>query len=138
MLFAEWQVGQVLWSALWITLFILWILIVIRVFTDIFRSKDLSNVAKVLWLLFVVVFPYLGVFVYLVARGHKMAEREISDAQAREAAFQDYIRQTAGTGGAGGASGGSVADELERLAALRANGTIDDAEFARLKAQLIG
>lgn len=132
-LFAVWQVGQVLWSLIWFTLFFLWIMLVIRVFSDIFRSKDLGGFAKVIWLLFVVITPYLGVFVYLIARGGKMAERELSVARSHDAAMRDYIREAAGGGSASG-----IASELERLAALRANGTIDDAEFAALKAKVLG
>lgn len=130
-MFAEWQVGQVLWSTVWITLFLLWILLVIRVFADIFRSRDMSGVMKVLWMIFVVAMPYLGVFAYVIVRGRSMTERDIEAAQAQEAALQSYIRQAAG-----GAGGGRVA-ELERLAALRAQGAIDDAEFERLKAEAL-
>lgn len=133
MLAAEWTVLQVFWSVLWVTIFVLWIFLVIRVFVDIFRSRDLSGWAKALWTIFVILFPYLGVFVYLVARGHKMAEHELAAAQANEAAVRAYIREAAGTAGGSGA-----ADELERLASLRDRGVIDDAEFARLKAQIVG
>ncbi|GIU89969.1 MAG: membrane protein [Acidimicrobiia bacterium] len=133
MLAAEWTVLQVFWSVLWVTIFVLWIFLVIRVFVDIFRSRDLSGWAKALWTIFVILFPYLGVFVYLVARGHKMAEHELAAAQANEAAVRAYIREAAGTTGGSGA-----ADELERLASLRDRGVIDDAEFARLKAQIVG
>jgi hypothetical protein len=128
-MFAEWQVGQVLWSTIWITLFLLWILLVVRVFADIFRSRDMGGVMKVLWMIFVVAMPYLGVFAYVIVRGKSMTERDIEAAQAQEAAVQSYIRQAAGTGG-------RVA-ELERLAALRAQGAIDDAEFERLKAEAL-
>jgi hypothetical protein len=130
---AEWTVLQVFWSVLWITIFVLWIFLVIRVFADIFRSRDLSGWAKALWTIFVIVFPYLGVFVYLVARGHKMAEHDLAAAQAHEAAVRAYIRDAAGTTGGKGA-----AEELERLASLRDRGVIDDAEFARLKSQIVG
>jgi hypothetical protein len=128
-MFAEWQVGQVLWSTIWITLFLLWILLVIRVFADIFRSRDMGGVMKVLWMIFVVAMPYLGVFAYVIVRGKGMTDRDVEAAQAQEAAVQSYIRQAAGTGG-------RVA-ELERLAALRAQGAIDDAEFERLKAEAL-
>lgn len=133
MLAAEWTVLQVFWSVLWVTIFVLWIFLVIRVFVDIFRSRDLSGWAKALWTIFVILFPYLGVFVYLVARGHKMTEHELAAAQANEAAVRAYIREAAGTAGGSGA-----ADELERLASLRDRGVIDDAEFARLKARIVG
>ena len=71
---AEWGTGQVFWSMLWFFLFFIWIYILILVFSDIFRSHDLSGWAKALWVIFVILVPYLGVFVYLIARGHKMAE----------------------------------------------------------------
>ena len=74
MMLAEWHVGQVFWSLLWFTLFFIWIWLLIVVFADIFRSHDLGGFAKFLWVLFVIVVPYLGVFVYLIARGHKMSE----------------------------------------------------------------
>ena len=75
MLASEWGTGQVFWSMLWLFLFVIWIWLLIIVFTDIFRSHDLSGWAKALWIIFVIVLPYLGVFVYLIARGHKMQEQ---------------------------------------------------------------
>lgn len=128
---ATWQVGQVLWSILWITVVFLWIMLVIRVYADIFRSQDLGGFAKVVWILFVVLLPYLGVFAYLISRGDGMAARDQERLQAQEAAVRGYIREAAGPAV-------SPAAELERLAVLRDAGTIDDAEFARLKAQVIG
>ncbi len=74
MMLAEWQVGQVFMAMLWFTLFFVWIWLLIAVFADIFRSRDLGGLAKALWVVFVIVAPYLGVFVYLIARGHKMSE----------------------------------------------------------------
>jgi ABC-type multidrug transport system fused ATPase/permease subunit len=130
MILAEFGVGEVLLSMFWFFLFFLWIMLLFRVFADVFRSRDLSGVAKVLWLIFVIVLPYLGVFVYLIARGGKMAEHEIADAQAQESAVRDYIRSAAGTG--------SAAEELTRLADLRERGVIDEAEFAAMKAKVVG
>jgi hypothetical protein len=127
----EWGTGQVLWSIIWFTLFFIWIWLLIIVFTDVFRSHDLGGFAKFLWVLFIIVMPYLGVFVYLIARGHKMAEHAAAAAQAQDAAAKAYIRDAAG-------SGGSPADELARLADLKSKGVIDDAEFARLKAKVVG
>ena len=83
---AEWGTGQVFWSMLWFFLFFIWIYILIVVFSDIFRSHDLSGWAKALWVIFVIVVPYLGVFVYLIARGHKMAEHAAEAAAAQDAA----------------------------------------------------
>lgn len=94
-----------------------------------FRSHDLSGVAKVLWLLFMIVTPYLGVFVYLIVRGGGMAERQLEVAQKHEAALRGYIQEAAG--------GGSVADGLVRLADLKERGLIDDAEYAAGKAELL-
>ena len=71
---AEWGVGQLFWSMLWFFLFFIWIWLLIMVFADIFRSHDLGGFAKALWVIFVIVVPFLGVFVYLIARGHKMSE----------------------------------------------------------------
>jgi hypothetical protein len=126
----EWGTGQVFWSMLWFFLFFIWIWLLIAVFADIFRSDDLSGWGKALWSIFIIVLPYLGVFVYLIARGHKMGMRAVADAQAQEAAFQDYVRQTA-------ASGTSTADELQRLATLHQQGVLDDAEYAAAKAKAL-
>jgi putative oligomerization/nucleic acid binding protein/phospholipase D-like protein len=131
MLGESWHVGQVFWSLLWFTLFFIWIWLLIAVFADIFRSHDLNGWLKALWVIFIVVFPFLGVFVYLIARGHKMSEHAAQQAQAIDAAQRAYIRDAAG-------ASSSPAAELERLAALKAQGAIDDAEFERLKAQVVG
>ena len=89
---AEFQVGQVLWSMFWFFLFIMWIMLVFSVFGDIIRSDDLSGGAKALWAALIIFLPYFGVFIYIVARGQKMGERRMRDAQASEEAFQAYIR----------------------------------------------
>ena len=88
MLASEFGTGQVFWSFLWFTLFFIWIWLLITVFADIFRSHDLGGFAKFLWVMFVILLPYLGVFVYLIARGHKMSEHAIADAQAQDAGGQ--------------------------------------------------
>jgi hypothetical protein len=126
---AVFAVGQVVWSMLWFFIFIIWIMLVFRIFGDIFRSDDLGGAAKVFWTLFVILLPYLGVFAYLIARGGKMAEREHRGAVQQEEAMRSYIRETAGPTG--------VASELERLASLRDKGVIDDNEFATLKAKAL-
>jgi hypothetical protein len=128
MILAEFGTGQVLWSMLWFTLFFFWIWTVIMVFSDIFRSDDLSGWGKALWSLFVIFLPFLGVFVYLIARGKTMGKREIARAQQKQAAFDAYVRDTA-TGG----SGPSKAEELGRLAELRSRGDISEEEFRRAK-----
>jgi hypothetical protein len=90
----------------------------------------MGGFAKALWVIFVIIVPYLGVFVYLIARGHKMSEHAMQAAQAQNAAFTQAVQQAAGTGD-------SAADQLAKLADLKANGTIDDAEFQRLKGQIV-
>jgi hypothetical protein len=128
---SEWGAGQVFWSMLWFFLFFIWIWLLITVFADIFRSHDLSGWAKALWVIFVVVVPYLGVFVYLIARGRKMSEHAVEAAQAQDAAARQYIQSAVAQNGT------SSADELAKLADLKAKGVIDDAEFQRLKAKAL-
>jgi Short C-terminal domain len=129
MLLAEFGTGQVLWSMLWFFLWFIWIWLLIIVFSDIFRSKDLGGWAKAIWTIFVILLPYLGVFVYLIARGHKMGEHAAADAKAQDAAFRDYVQSVA--------PASSPADELTKLAALKADGTITDAEYEQLKAKAL-
>jgi hypothetical protein len=130
MVVADFGTGQVLWSMVWFFLFFLWIWLLIMVFGDIFRSRDLSGWAKALWTIFVIVTPYLGVFVYLIARGGRMHEHDVAQAQAQDAAMQQYIRNVAG-------SDGGPADQLSQLAALRDRGVLTDAEFEQLKARTL-
>lgn len=127
---ASFGVGQVLWSFLWFFIFVMWIMLLFEVFADVFRSKDMGGLAKALWILFVIVTPYLGVFIYLIVRGTKMGEHRIEAAQQQQAAMDAYIRDAAG-------GGASAADELARLGELKDKGLIDDAEFAALKAKIV-
>ena len=129
---AEFGTGQVFWSMLWFFLFFIWIWMLIMVFSDIFRSQDLSGWGKALWSIFTIVVPYLGVFVYLIARGPKMSQRAIADSQARDAEFRAYVQDAAA-----GVGGTSTASELAKLAELRASGAISEAEFQQAKAQAL-
>src|SRR5215475_789064 len=106
---AEFGTGQVFLSMLWFFLFFLWIYLLILIFGDIFRSGDLSGWAKALWTIFVIVLPFLGVFVYLIARGRKMQEHAVQQAQDQETAMRQYVQSVAGTSG-------GAADEIARLA----------------------
>ena len=130
MLVADMGSGEVLWSIFWFFLFFIWIMILFRVFGDIFMSHDLSGFAKVLWCIFVIFLPYLGVFVYLIARGHKMTEHAMQSAQAQDAAAREYIQSAV--------AAPSASDELAKLAALKADGTLTEAEFNAAKAKLLG
>jgi len=126
---ADFGTGQVFLSIMWFFLFFIWIWLLIVVFGDIFRSSDMSGWAKAAWVIFVIIAPYLGVLVYLIARGHKMSERAAQAAQAQDAAFRQYVQEAAATT--------SAADELAKLADLKAKGVIDDAEYERLKAKAL-
>jgi hypothetical protein len=128
---AEWGIGEVVLSMLWFTLFFLWIWLVITVFADIFRSPDLSGLMKALWSLFVIFLPYLGVFVYLIARGHKMQEHAVAAAKAQDQAMREYVQSVSG-------GSASTADELAKLADLRDKGVISVEEFEASKAKLLG
>ena len=125
----EYSPGDVFLSMLWFFLFFIWIWLLISVFSDIFRSDDLSGWAKAFWTFFVIVLPYLGVFVYLIARGKKMGEHALRDATRQEEQRRAYVQSVAGSG--------SAAAEIERLAALHQSGTLSDAEFAQAKAKLL-
>jgi hypothetical protein len=128
---AEFGTGEVFWSFLWFFMWFIWIWLLIIVFADIFRSHDLSGWGKALWVIFVVILPYLGVFVYLIARGHKMQERSMQSAAAQEASFREYVQNVASTSA-------SPADELARLAQLREQGVLTEAEFQQAKAKALG
>ncbi|MCP5028560.1 MAG: SHOCT domain-containing protein [Actinomycetia bacterium] len=113
----------------WFFLFFMWIWLVISVFGDIIRASDLSGWAKAIWSLAIIIVPYIGVFAYLIVRGDSMANRSIQDAEDRDEAFRSYVRDAAG--------GTNTVDQLAALAELKANGTIDDAEFVKAKAQIL-
>src|SRR5215203_1038022 len=81
---AQFGTGQVFWSMLWFFIFFIWIMLLFRVFGDIFRSPDLSGWSKAIWTIFVIALPYLGVFAYLIARGHKMQDHSYQEAQAQD------------------------------------------------------
>ena len=126
----DFGVGEVFLSMLYFTLFFIWIWLLISVFSDIFRSPDLSGWGKAGWTIFTIVMPYLGVFVYVIARGRKMSEHAEAEAAARDAATREYVRQAAGTAA-------TPAEELTKLASLRDQGVIDEAEFQTMKANLV-
>ena len=118
-------------TMLYFFLFIIWIWLLIMVFMDIFRSHDMGGLAKALWVIFVIILPFLGVFVYLIARGSKMHERAAQQAADQQKAFDAYVKQAAGT------SGDSTADQLSKLADLKSQGVITDAEFDAQKSKIL-
>jgi Short C-terminal domain/Phospholipase_D-nuclease N-terminal len=121
------------WTMLWFFLWILWFFLLFRVIIDIFRDHTISGWAKAAWLIFIIIVPFLGVFVYLIARGSSMAQRDQDQAKAQEQAFRSYVQDAAGSGG----GGGGTASELSRLAQLKDQGVITDAEFQQQKAKLL-
>lgn len=121
---------DVFWTMLWLFLWIIWLFLIIRIVIDIFRSDDLGGWGKAGWLVFILILPLIGVLVYLIARGKGIYEREAAQARTSDQAFREYVRQTAGSSG--------TADELSKLAALREQGVITEAEFSQQKAKLLG
>ena len=122
------QSGFTFWNflvdAFIIFLFIIWIWLLISVFADMFRRKDIGGGAKVLWIVFLLFLPYLGVFIYLLTQGSGMNSRD--QESAREA--RDHLRNVVGF---------SVADEIAKLETLKAEGKISADEFARLRSKLV-
>jgi ABC-type multidrug transport system fused ATPase/permease subunit len=123
---------NVFWTMFEFFLWIIWIWILIWIFIDIFRSRDLSGWAKALWFLFVLFIPLIGVLVYLIARGSSMHERAVQDAQRQDKEFRQYVQQAAADTPA------STADQLSKLADLRDRGVISAEEFEREKAKVLG
>ena len=120
---------SIFWTMLEFFFFVLWIWLLIYIFMDIFRSHDMGGFAKALWVLFVIILPFLGVLIYLIARGGSMHERAEKQAQEQQKAFDAYVKQ---------AAGGNSADELAKLADLKAKGVLTDAEFEAQKAKILG
>src|ERR1700727_4015651 len=100
MLASSYPILDAFLTMLYFFLFIIWIWLLIMVFMDVFRSHDMGGLAKALWVIFVIILPYLGVFVYLIARGGKMHERAIEAAQAQQKAFDSYVQEAAGSSSA--------------------------------------
>jgi hypothetical protein len=129
MLASSYPLLNTFWTILYFFVFFLWLMILFRVIWDVFRSHDLGGLGKAGWLLFILVLPFLGVFVYLIARGGSMHERDVRVAQAQSQALRSWVQETGG--------GGSTADELAKLADLRTKGVINDDEFDRAKSKLL-
>jgi len=129
MLAANYPLVNVFWTMLEFFLFFLWIWLAITVFSDIFRSHDLSGGVKMLWVVFVILFPFLGIFAYLIFRGGSMHERAAAQATLQRRAFDQYVQHTAGQS--------STADQLHKLADLRERGFLTDSEFQSEKDKLL-
>ena len=118
-------------SIVYFFLWVLWIMLLFWIITDIFRSRDLSGWAKAGWTLGVILVPLFGVLVYLIVRGDSMHERQVREARAQDEAFRSYVRETAGT------NGNSRSDELSTLASLHDRGVLSDEEFQRAKTSVL-
>ncbi|MFF2012531.1 SHOCT domain-containing protein [Streptomyces sp. NPDC058195] len=129
------------WTMLVFFLWIMWLFLLFKVITDIFRSHDLGGWGKAGWLILSLLLPFLGVLLYVIFRGDSMTKREIKDAQNREAAFKSYVREAASSPDPGaegtGAPRSSHADDLAKLAELRDRGALTDEEFQRAKTKLL-
>lgn len=124
------------WTIMWVFLWILWFMLLFRILGDIFRDDGMGGWGKAGWTAFVVLLPFLGCFVYLIARGKDMGMREMQRARIHEREFQEYIRATTAATGQPAASTGH-ADELARLADLKDRGAITDEEYARAKEKVL-
>src|SRR5271167_3047680 len=130
MLASSYPVLDAFLTMLYFFLFIIWIWLLITVFVDIFRSHDIGGGAKALWCIFVIILPFLGVFVYLIARGGKMHERAAAQAAQQQKAFDAAVKQAAGTGT-------DSTEQLTKLADLKGQGVITEAEFEAQKAKIL-
>lgn len=125
---------EVIVSMFWFMLLIAWIWLIIAILADIFRDKELSGWWKAVWVFFLIILPWLGALIYLIARGGSMHERSMQQAARNEEQFRAYVQQAAGSGGGGG---GSTADELAKLADLKASGHLSDADYEAAKAKIL-
>lgn len=130
MLAADYPILNLFWTIMFFFLWVAWIILVFRVIVDIFRNEDTKGLSKALWLIFVILIPWLGALVYLIAHGGGMSGREVGRQQAAQDEFEAYVRRAAGP-----AAG--TADELTKLAALRDSGVLTDEEFAAQKAKIL-
>ena len=125
MLLANYNFASFLWDMILVFAFVIWFWLLITVFSDIFRRHDTSGFAKVLWMIFVIIVPYFGVFIYLIANHEGMTERSVKQAQAQQAQMDQYVKSVAGSGGAAG--------EIEKAKGLLDSGAITQAEFDAIK-----
>jgi Short C-terminal domain/Phospholipase_D-nuclease N-terminal len=121
---------EVFWTMLIFFAFVIWIWILFTVFADIFRRHDTSGGVKVLWIIFIVILPYFGAFVYLIAEHKGMTERALAAQKEAQAQVDQYVKSVAGTG--------SSADQIAKAKQLLDSGTISQAEFDKMKAQALG
>jgi hypothetical protein len=126
---ADYTFLDVLWTLIIFFAWVIWFWLLITVFADVFRRRDISGGKKTLWVIFVIVLPYLGVFIYLIAEHEGMADRSAQDVRTAQVQTDDYIRSVAGSGG--------PAAEIERAKQLLDSGAITQSEFEAIKAKAL-
>jgi hypothetical protein len=129
MLGTDYPLLDFFWSVFIFFGFFIWIWLLVTIFTDLFRSHDLSGVAKAAWFVLVLLVPLLGALIYLIARGHKMQEHAAQAAEEQDTAFREYVQSAA--------TDGSTASQLTKLAELRDRGVISEEEFSQQKVKLL-
>jgi hypothetical protein len=127
---ADYPFLEVVWTLFVIFAWVIWFWLLITVFADLFRRHDIGGGKKVVWVIFVILLPFLGVFVYLISQGHSMAERNMKQARAEKTQMDDYVRSVA-------SSGGGSAAEIEKAKQLLDSGAISQAEYDALKAKAL-
>ena len=130
MLASDYPFLDVFWTMLIFFVWIAWFMLLFRVFGDLFRRSDIGGGSKVLWTIFVILVPFLGVFIYLIVNSNGMAERTNQQVQAQEAQMADYVKSVAG-------SGGGAAAEIEKAKGLLDTGAISQTEFDAIKAKAL-
>jgi hypothetical protein len=126
---ADYPFMDIFWTLLVFFGWVVWFWILIRILSDIFRRHDISGWGKAAWIAFVIFLPFLGVFIYLIANGKEMGQRDIEQARASRAQFDDYVKSVAGPEGA--------ATEIDRARQLRESGAISEEEFIALKRKVL-
>ena len=126
---ADYPFLDILWTMIIFFSWVIWIWMMILILSDIFRRHDIGGWSKALWIVFMIILPFIGVLVYLIAHGKGMAERRVRDVQVSQANLDQHIRAVAADGGSAG--------EIERAKQLLESGTINQTEFERLKAKAL-
>ena len=130
-MFADVHVADLIWTTIWVFFLIMFIWLFISIVGDVFRDRELSGVAKAIWVVALIVFPLVGSLVYLIVRGTGMAERSAAHHRLAQEQLDSYIRTTAASSGSG------PVDDVARLADLRTSGAISDAEYETIKARIV-
>jgi hypothetical protein len=127
---ADYPFLNILWTMIIFFAWVAWLFILFRVIGDLFRRHDVSGWGKAIWLVFLIVLPFLGVLIYLIAHGDEMGKRDLEQARAAQAEMDDYVKSVAG-------SGGGAAAEIDKAKRLLDSGAITQAEFDAIKAKAI-